>query len=281
MTMPEHLIFIRHGQSEANAIRHIGESIDESVFTEEIMTVPDNSWRLTRRGTHQARTTGIYLNETFNNFDKHINSPFVRTRETAAAMNLRNAKWYENRSVRERSWGEIDSMSKARFKREYPTNYLYMEKDPIYWTPPAGESLAEVAENRASNFLKSLSRENLSKVITVSHGEFITAARMIIEQWSDDDFHMAKNSSSMIRNCAIAHYTRRDPVSGVLEKDLTWVRISYPDFVGPEGAKEWKVIHGEWSRFGRKTLSNAELKNLAEAQAVRITKNQEELTKNI
>ena len=54
MGMPLDLYVIRHGESEANVIISAGEQGDNSLYTQDNVTVPDRSWRLTATGRKQA-----------------------------------------------------------------------------------------------------------------------------------------------------------------------------------------------------------------------------------
>lgn len=266
MSMPQDLVLIRHGQSEANVRQKASKRGDNSLFTDDLVTVPDNSWRLTELGANQAKTAGTYLQEKFSQgFDRYIVSPFMRTRETAANLQLPEATWEENRIIRERSWGEIDGLSVAEFERDYPNNALLKKKDPIYWAPPAGESLATVVENRASNFLRGLSRDSSgARVLAVTHGEFITSTRMLIERWADEKFHeIEEDPTQKIRNCLMVHYTRRNPETGKLADRFRWVKLAYP--------KGNEVVESDWSEFdSARRLTNEQLLNLVESQERRL-----------
>lgn len=44
MSMPLDLYVIRHGESEANVIVQAGEQGDNSLYTQDNVTVPDRSW---------------------------------------------------------------------------------------------------------------------------------------------------------------------------------------------------------------------------------------------
>lgn len=268
MSMPQDLVLIRHGQSEANVRQRASKRGDNRLFTDDLVTVPDNSWRLTALGAAQAQLAGSHLQNLFpQGFDRYIVSPFMRTRETAANLQLPGAEWEENRIIRERSWGEIDGLSIAEFEENYKQNALYKEKDPIYWAPPAGESMAAVIENRSSNFLRGLSRDSSgARVLAVTHGEFITATRMLIEQWSDEQFHQVDvDPEQKVRNCLMAHYTRRDPETGRLASNFRWVKLAYPDI------NSGQIVEGSWTEFsGAKTVSNGELLALVESQERRL-----------
>lgn len=119
MGMPLDLYVIRHGESEANVIISAGEQGDDSLFTQDNVTVPDRSWRLTAIGRKQADCIGRWLVAQQQLFDRYLVSPYVRTRETAATMALPKAKWEETRVLRERSWGEINTITKDDFKSNY------------------------------------------------------------------------------------------------------------------------------------------------------------------
>ena len=151
MSMPLDLYVIRHGESEANVIVQAGEQGDDSLYTQDNVTVPDRSWRLTATGRKQADCIGRWLVSQQQLFDRYMVSPYVRTRETAATMALPKAKWEENRVLRERSWGEINTITKDEFKTNYARNWNFKNTDPLYWRPPAGESIADVAEDRVHN----------------------------------------------------------------------------------------------------------------------------------
>ena len=61
MGMPLDLYVIRHGESEANVIISAGEQGDNSLYTQDNVTVPDRSWRLTATGRKQAGLTAAVV----------------------------------------------------------------------------------------------------------------------------------------------------------------------------------------------------------------------------
>ncbi|MCB5306429.1 histidine phosphatase family protein, partial [Bifidobacterium longum subsp. infantis] len=80
MGMPLDLYVIRHGESEANVIINAGEQGDNSLYTQDNVTVPDRSWRLTATGRKQADCIGRWLVAQQQLFDRYLVSPYVRTR---------------------------------------------------------------------------------------------------------------------------------------------------------------------------------------------------------
>lgn len=267
MAMPDDLVLVRHGQSEANVMQAASKRGDDGLYTEETVMVPDRSWRLTATGVEQAETTGRWITASFAPFDRHIVSPFVRTRETAARLGLADASWEENRVVRERSWGEIDSIPVREFERSYPENARLKRIDPLYWAPPAGESIANVAENRVRNLLSTLHRENEGgRVLIVTHGEFMWATRLVLQRWSDEEF-LARDAdpAHRIHNCTAVHFTRLDPRTGERSERLRWVRRAWPQL--QDGT--WGMRVEDWEEFGRPYLTGDDLLRSAEEQARR------------
>lgn len=273
-SMPEKLVFVRHGQSEANILQakleetHSTESpVDYSAYT-------DSSWRLSPEGEKQAAAAGEFINKNYLNIRKCVNSPFTRTRETAALLNLADytgatALWHENRLVRERSWGEINFLPPELFRKHYPNSATLKEIDPLYWAPPGGESIIEVAENRVHNYLKSL-RGTEGTVVTVTHGDFMLATRLVLEEWDDEQFARF-DKAFKIPNAAVLEYTRENipgnSLYGVAER-FQWVRMSYPELVEDTGAYEMRL--GPWERMGGGSLTGEELLAKATVESRRL-----------
>lgn len=256
----KHIFLVRHGQSEANVIQTASKDGDDSLYNEATINFPDRSWRLTPDGVAQAKTTGDYLRALeVEDCDLRV-SPYARTRETAAHLNL-SGLWQEDRSIRERYWGEIGSMPRKQFKAEYPTNAYLKKADPLYWTPPSGESIAAMAETRVRNFLKNFQKSDRN-MIAVTHGDFIWATRLVMEGWSDEEFFVNDTDPAhKIHNCIVIHYSfpdASDPGRGT-------VQMSYPIIDGKGG---WMMSEGKPRDFSYTTLlDSAALLALAEASS--------------
>ena len=265
MGMPLDLYVIRHGESEANVIISAGEQGDNSLYTQDNVTVPDRSWRLTATGRKQADCIGRWLVAQQPLFDRYLVSPYVRTRETAATMALPKAKWEETRVLRERSWGEINTITKDDFKTNYARNWMFKNTDPLYWRPPAGESIADVAENRVHNLLTSLNRKSdAESVVMVSHGDLMLALMLTLEDLSDEEFmHRAASDEWKITNCTCFHYSRRDPATGRTHKRFRWEQTARPVLDETDG--RWVVKVDDWREFKRPVLSNGDLVDVLHA----------------
>ena len=261
MSMPLDMYVIRHGESEQNTLITAGIKGDNSLFTQENVTVPDRSWRLTAAGRQQSDCIGKWLAAKQPVFDRYLVSPYVRTRETAATMALPKARWIEKRILRERSWGEICTVTRDDFKNNYPRNWMFRETDPLYWCPPAGESIADVAENRVHNLLTQLDKHSDSEsVVIVTHGDFMRAMMLTIEDLSDEEYlRRHEDPNFKIDNCTCIHYSRRNPYTGRTSTRICWEQHATP--VKDDNGK-WVVKESEWREFHPTTLSNGELVNI-------------------
>ena len=142
MAMPNDLVIVRHGHSEGNLAIGKSKKGDHSMLTSEFRETPGHRWRLTDEGREQAKETGDWIKKNIGDkFDRYYASPFVRTRETAALLGLPDAEWRLDQRLRERDWGEINSVPANEHMSSYPQNALIKKMDALYWRPPAGESI--------------------------------------------------------------------------------------------------------------------------------------------
>ena len=251
--MPNDLILVRHGHSEGNLAMGNAKKGDESLLTPDFRETPGHKWRLTDEGREQARLAGQWVAENIaGRFDRYYASPFIRTMETAALLELPNAEWRLDQRLRERDWGEINSTPPAEHSERYPQNALVKKIDALYWRPPAGESIADV-RLRVRNFFDTLHRECEGGTVTVvTHGEFMSAARASLEYLNDQEWVRADGDKSFkIHNTHIYHYSRRNPETDEVDKYLSFRRSICP-YRGQESDSGWKTI-------SRKRFSNEQL----------------------
>ena len=262
MGMPNHLVLVRHGESEGNFVRSAYKSGDESYLTDEFRQRPAHEWRLTPEGVKQAKAAGVWIQEHvlkaygLPGFDRYVYSPHRRTRETAGHMDLPNAGWRLERLLREREWGELGGLVESEHKAQYPANYAWQQADPLHWAPPGGESISQVAENRVREIFDTMHRnkeeKDVDSWILSTHGEWIWATRLALDYMFNEEYVTSENDQSQkINNCQVVHYTRLDPVDGVQADYLKWRKSVWP-YGNPEDP-------GQWQEVGRKILSNEEL----------------------
>jgi len=252
MAMPNNLILVRHGHSQGNSVVEAAKQGDDSLFTAEFRERPGHLWRLTDEGREQARQTGEWILQHIGaTFDRYYVSPYTRSRETAALLNLPDAKWRIDQRLRERDWGEIGSLPRNEFQAAYPQNARMKHHDSTYWRPPGGESIPDVRQ-RVRSMLDTLHRECADRsVVIVTHGEFMWATRSELEYMTDQDLAVAdKDPSQKIHNAQVSHYSRLDPDTGEQGKYIDWVRNIRPG--QEDGDSGWRPIE-------RKLYTNQEL----------------------
>lgn len=255
MTMPIDLVLVRHGQSEQNLAVKMARDGDASLINDIFRQTPVSQFRLSAKGREQAIQTGIWLRENdMGEFERRYVSDYVRAKETAAYLDLEGPRWYVDPSLREREWGSLDGLSWEELEEQIRYDAHVRMKDPFYWVPPNGESIAQLTV-RLRILLDTLHREcSDMRVIVVCHGEVMWALRFMIERMSVAtwmDLEPSEEPGVMIYNCQILHYTRRDPVSGAVLPHLDWMRSLCPCRPANNGPG--------WQKIERETFSNEEL----------------------
>jgi broad specificity phosphatase PhoE len=242
MAMPNNLVMVRHGQSEANIVQQLFKADPDAGVPDGFLERHDTHMRLSALGIEQAAAAGKWLLKEFpEGFDRYYASPLVRTRETAGRLAI-DGVWRLDDRWRERDWGEYAALNDTEQKKRYELSHRLRQQHKWYWCPPGGESLATGVRLRFEDILDTAHREVAGQnMIAVSHGETISVARYVLErmdpdEWLADD----KNSDQNIENCQILHYTRTDPVTGEMAPQLRWMRSVCPW----DSAKSWQG--GEW-----------------------------------
>lgn len=252
--MPDHLVLVRHGFSEGNVANKLAREGNFEAFTDEFHERPGYEWRLVEEGVDQAQQAGLWIGrfildaypELNNGFDIYYTSPHTRTRETAAHLALPNAEWRQERRIRERDWGDIENMNKTEWPEKYPDNYKKRLIDPLYWQPPGGESIAQVADTRVRSMNTSLrnrvAERGLRSAIYVTHGEYIWAEFLDKERMDHAAWNIAEaDASRRIKNCQVVDFTRINPETGERADVISWVRSVTP-WETPDSPGTWREI---------------------------------------
>ena len=240
------LVLIRHGESEMNAAHTCFERDEPVECLQELRTRPDSLFRLTNAGILQAKIAGDWIRQNFMRekpFDVHLVSGFNRGLETAGYL-LPDARWEINMYIHERDWGDMVGIPKAERLEQFADVFDQRKKDPLFPRIPNGESLAGECA-RIELVLDYLAREYPGKrVLIVTHGELMWCFRVVIEKiapWHFGD--MYRDTSHWIPNCGILHYSRRDPMTGVMGMHLAWMRTVHP--TESFAMRPWTRIHRE------------------------------------
>jgi broad specificity phosphatase PhoE len=258
--MPEHLVLVRHGQSEANIVQRRFKLDAAARAPDGFFDRHDSRMRLSPAGRDQARAAGAWLRRAgLDRFDRWYTSPHVRTMETAANLGI-DGHWSLDVRWRERDWGEFGVLNAAERVERFDLSQRLKDQNPWYWCPPGGESLATGVHGRFRDILDTLHREAAGqRVLAVTHGEMIDVARFVLERLSPEEW-LRQNSDPAyaVRNCQILHYTRRDPAGGGLDDRIRWMRSVCPW----DAAGSWRG--GAWTEIHRRRYRDEELLALVE-----------------
>ena len=246
MTMPLEIVFVRHGQSEANVVHRSDKQGEKHAHLEAVNGRPDWQQRLSATGIEQAQNAKRWIDENLGgvgSFEARYVSPFLRTRETAAYLGGPEVgEWTIDDRVAERSWGVYGRVGRADQRSLFPLTSEMHETTPWYVRFDGGESMPDVY-GRFRDFQSTLHREQSeARVIVVSHGDFMNVVRYGMERMRPEQWEaMDRDPSYTIRNCSVLHYTRVNPndPNDVREK-IQWRRMVYTDAVdeSPDGG-EW------------------------------------------
>lgn len=234
MTMPIDLVLVRHGESEGNIAGKASENGDKRHFTQEYRNRHSSRWKLSDKGIVQAKKTGEYIKQQLGGeFDRQYMSHYLRAQETAYHLDLINERWNEDIFIRERNWGDFDRLPVDEQNKVYRSSAEEIHRDPFYWRPPNGESIADVLQRLKSTILDTLHRDcSQMRVIMVCHGEIMWSMRFLLEGWSVAQYYEAeanRDPKAQMRNCQVLHYTRKK-ADGSLSDRLVGVTSLAPYF---------------------------------------------------
>jgi broad specificity phosphatase PhoE len=149
----QNLYFIRHGQTEWNAIRRM-----------------QGQWNsnLNEAGRGHADINGQLLAKL--NIDALYVSPLDRTRQTAEIINqyLNLEPIFDDR-IKEWHCGDWSGEMYAEIPNKWPKEWQQMEDDRFYFRPPNGENYPDMFE-RAKPFVEELLASTQRNIAIVSHG---------------------------------------------------------------------------------------------------------------
>jgi hypothetical protein len=91
-------------------------------------------------------------------------------------------------------------------------------------------------------------------LIAVAHGEMIRVAQFVLERMTPDDWNrQEEDEMAKMSNCQILHYTRRNPVTGVVGRKAEWRRA----ICAWDETRSWN--NGEWTHLSNRLFTDEEL----------------------
>ncbi|MEU4622922.1 histidine phosphatase family protein [Actinoplanes sp. NPDC023801] len=218
--MVAELILVRHGQSLANVAF---PAADADGLMEVAVSGRDAEVPLTETGEEQAAALGRWLAALPEEHRPQvvITSPYLRARETwriaaeASGLDL-PAPGTDDRLV-DRLMGELELLTRAAVAARFPDEAgRRAAAGEFEYTPPGGESFADIAV-RLRSFLDDLhTRHPGERVIVVAHDAVVLMMRAVIEELGWDQVLAVEKESGNVRNASI---TRFAATSGTLTLD--------------------------------------------------------------
>lgn len=240
LEMPNDLVFVRHGESEANIVQQAERLGEIAPFHQEIANRPDWQQRLTKKGIAQAERARDWLDFEMggaDSFDGMFVSPFLRARETAS--HLGGDRWVIDDRIIERYFGGLGTWAQNTDLTSEDMKTLSVS--PWYARINTAESMQDVFW-RYRSFQDSIRRNHSGqRVLVVAHGHMIRAACYAIEWLLPEDWMKPSVKERFkLTNASIVHYSRVNPYNPTeISKSIRWRRIVYPSDMknSPEDGK--------------------------------------------
>lgn len=250
MGMPLDLVFVRHGQSEANVLQQVEKDGFAQDLPAELRNRPDWAHRLSPLGVEQAKIAGAWILDNIGDlgqtFEGRYFSPFIRTRETAAHLGGSALGWRKHSMLFERDWGHFGTTPRAQRAELYPKTHHLKREAPLYARLDGGEALADSVSLRVREFRDEIKRKwDGKRVIAVTHGDVMGIVRYVFEDLLPEELHANyKDKSQDTGNCAILWYTRINPTDpSDVRPHVGWRRMIQPDDL-PKSP-----FNGEWQEL--------------------------------
>lgn len=214
MSVVDELILVRHGQSLANVAF---PAADAHGLLEAEVSGRDAEVPLTDVGEAQAAAVGAWLAAlpAEQRPGVVITSPYRRARETwriaAAASGLDLPEPVTDDRLVDRLMGELELLTRAAVAQRFPGEAGRRSEAGEYrYTPPGGESFADV-EARLAAFLRDVNREHAgARVVVVAHDAVVLMMRAVIQNLDWDEVIAMEKEEGTVRNASISQFLRRD-----------------------------------------------------------------------
>lgn len=256
---PLELVFVRHGESEAN-VAYIANKERGAGYSQEFRNKPNHEMELTPRGVEQAMAAGNWIKQNIHNgiFDQYYVSPFKRAMHTAGYLHLPGGEegkvWKIRSYIREQSYGYLDSLTRDEQKKKYPDIMALKERDGVYWTRLGGESMADLVDRTKLGIIQTLYREVPEEnAIVVAHGNVLWAVRIIMEGLTFEKYEEMDNMPlEKVNNCQVLQYTRINPDNASeVAQNFKWMRSVCP--------WDTSLSNNKWRKITRSRFSNKDL----------------------
>lgn len=237
------LVIVRHGESVRNHASDLAHHGDTSLLEYQLrFERNESSWDLTQRGIDQAKIAGTWIRENIGSqFDHQYVSPFKRTRQTAASLDLASTDWIIDERLRERDWGDYGAPGLPIYTVPQYMQDLSMCTGVLWKRDfPGAESVSDMIP-RCQSFCEDLFQSSPSgRVILVTHGGTMKSLQLVIERLSIDKAGLLAERHLM--NCSVLQYrlTALDQADSCWLGTVRFASPTTPDLV----LSEWQPLAG-------------------------------------
>jgi 2,3-bisphosphoglycerate-dependent phosphoglycerate mutase len=168
------LVLIRHGQSQWNLENRFTGFYDVD---------------LTAQGEEEAKVAGGLIKDVGFKFDHVFSSTQLRANRTAqialeaAGQGDLFAKMIRHDDLRERDYGDLTGKNKAETEEKYGKEQVHIWRRSYDVSPPGGECLGDVVENRVRPYFNAHIKPLLDKgenILIAAHGNSLRAVLIIL-----------------------------------------------------------------------------------------------------
>jgi broad specificity phosphatase PhoE len=208
--MVAELILVRHGQSLSNVAF---PAADARGLLEAEIDGRDAEVPLTEVGQAQAAAVGAWLATLPAEEVPQvvITSPYLRAKETwrlaaeASGLDL-PAPGTDDRLV-DRLMGDLEMMTRAAIAQHFPEEHGRRSEAGEYrYTPPGGESFADIRV-RLTSFFEDLNRDHAGeRVVVVAHDAVVLMMRAVVQDLTWDQVVAAEQADGTVRNASISQF---------------------------------------------------------------------------
>ncbi len=200
---PARLWIVRHGESAGNVARDLATNsgADFIEIDHRDVDVPLSDLGREQAASLERWFSGMAPDE---RPEVILSSPYIRARDTAAALGLGRPSTDER--LREKEFGILDRLTPRGIETLHPDQFEFRRLlGKFYHRPPGGESWADVIL-RLRSMLDTISLHHADKrVLIVSHQVVVLCLRYILEE-HDEAGILAIDREGDVANCGVTEY---------------------------------------------------------------------------
>lgn len=181
-----YLVLLRHGQSEWNLANKFTGFHDVD---------------LTEKGEEEAKEAGRMLREAGITFDQVFSSTQIRANRTAdiTLTEAGQSKLFDSMirhpHLRERDYGDLTGLNKDETREKYGDEQVHIWRRSYDTSPPGGECLQDVVENRVRPYFEEHIRPLVNdgkNVLMAAHGNSLRATLIVLGVETPDTINDAE-----------------------------------------------------------------------------------------